>query len=90
MEKELHSGAPPGAKATQQGALPGVKAIALLGVKAKPLPGVKVTIQGPLLGDQATGPPPGLQEQEVFRTVHVVTAPGAKYPRALNTTQLSR
>ena len=117
MEKELHPGAPPRAKATQQGAFLGAKATALLGVKATallevkatplpgvkatPLPGVKATIQGALpgvkaiipgalLGDQAIGPPPGLQEQEEFRKIRVVTAPGAKYPRASNTTQLSQ
>ena len=109
MEKELHPGAPPGAQATQQGAvpgvkaraLPGVKATALLGVKATPLPGVKATIQGALPGvqaiipgalpgDQAIGSPPGLQEQEEFRKICVVTAPGTKYPRASNTTQLSQ
>ena len=99
MENGFHPGAPPGVKATQQGALPGVKATTLPRVKATPLsgvkatiqgalPGVKATIPGPLPGDQATGPPSGLQEQEEFRKIHVVTAPGAKYLRVSNTTQL--
>ena len=105
MEKRLHPGAPLGAKATQQGALPGVKATQqgappgvkatalpgvkatpLPGAKATPLPGVKATIPEALPGDQATG----LQEQEEFRKIRVVTAPGAKYPRASNTIQPSQ
>ena len=105
MEKGLHPGAPPGVKATQQGALPGVKATALpvvkatplSGAKATPLPGVKATIQGALPGVKATIPEAlsgdqatGLQEQEEFRKIRVVTAPGAKYPRVSNTIQLSQ
>ena len=101
MEKGLHPGVPAGVKATQQGALAGVKATPLLAVKVTPLPGVQATIQGALPrvkatipevlpGDQAIGPLLRLQEQEQFRKIHAVTAPGAKYPPASNTIELSQ